>query len=86
MKAEKIPYTRSTDGDRSLTPCPHGGSWWARESFLQINPVGKRVPAMVGTNACHDCIFNKGVEWDHVKCLFLKASQRFVNRELKRER
>lgn len=86
MKAEKIKYVRSSNGNRSETPCPHGGSWYRYDDFVQIHRPGERSPANVGTNGCAHCIFHKNVEVSYVECLFLKADQRFVDRALRKNR
>lgn len=81
---ERIPYQHRGAWPNSVavTPCPHGGAWWARDSFLQMRKPGTRVPAKVGTNACAHCIFNAETDYDHVKCRFLLASQRTTNKLL----
>jgi len=79
---ERIPYSR--DGNNSTTECPHGGAWWGDNWWVKMHPIGERVPAKVGTNACSHCLFHADTEFDHVKCRFLLANQRTVDRLIRK--
>lgn len=83
---EQIPYSRERSGNResSTTPCPHGGAWWGDNWWMKLHAIGERVPAKVGTNVCALCLFHIGTETEHVECRFLLASQKTVNRLIRK--
>jgi hypothetical protein len=59
-----IPYAR--EGDKSVTPCPHGGAITGRFSSFMLGT--EWAGAMVGSRACDSCEFNKATLYIHVKC------------------
>lgn len=79
---ERVPYSRVGVGreEKSDTPCPHGGAWWGGMVLAKMHPIGQRVPAKVGTNACSHCLFHDSTEWGFVRCRFLLSTQNQVDR------
>lgn len=62
---KKIYYGR--DGNKSITPCPHGGSIAGKDSFF-YRPGIFSPDVKVGSGACENCDFNKGLECGFVWC------------------
>lgn len=60
----KIYY--ASDGDRGITPCPHGGSIAGDTGLYRSGVVSPN--AKVGSGACRHCMFNKGDECGYVLC------------------